>query len=199
MGLFLLFSISCFAGVLLLNASPAFAQEGAPSWRRVWNTIMLFVNFGILVFLFMKYARKPLMNFLRDMCRKVEETLNTAKHQVREAQAKLDAEKAKLDAIDQHLQAIEKRILQIAKSEKDFIIEHGRATAEGMIEHAQAYARYRFIKAQKALSDELVDIAVAAAQERLAGVVSAQDDERFLNAFLEDLKASEKHYRMGLT
>ena len=197
--LFFIALISSFACVLVLDASPAFAVEATPHWRKVWNNIMLFFNFGILVFVFVKYARKPLMNFLKNMCGKIEETLNTANHQLREAQAKVDAEKAKLDAIGSHLEEIEKRILHIAKSEKDFIIEHGKATAEGMIEHAKAYAKYKFASAQKILSDELAEIAVAMAQEKLARSVSAQDDERFLNAFLKDLKTSEKHYRMGLT
>ena len=190
----LIFMISCFAGILLLDGSPAFAQEATPSWRKVWNNLMLFFNFGILVFVFLKYARKPLVNFLKNMCRKVEETLNTAGHQLREAQARLDAEKAKLEAIEEHLLRIEERILQIAQAEKDAIIEHGRVSAERMIENAGSYANYRISLAQKALADELVEMAVSMARERLAGVVSAQDDDRLIENFFAGLEASKKHY-----
>jgi F0F1-type ATP synthase membrane subunit b/b' len=84
-----LFSICCFAGILLLDGSLAFAQEAMSTGRKVWNIIMLFFNFGILVFVFVKYARKPLVSFLKNMCLKIEESLNTANHQLREAQARL--------------------------------------------------------------------------------------------------------------
>jgi F-type H+-transporting ATPase subunit b len=197
--LLLIFLVSFFAGVLLLDGSFAFAQEGTPSWRKVWNNIMLFFNFGILVFVFLKYARKPLMNLIKNMRLKIEETLNTTNHQVREAQAVLDAETAKLQAIEEHLEAIQKRILQIAQAEKDSIIEHGRASAERMIENAGDYANYRLGRARKALTDELVEIAVAMAKERLSRGISAQDDNRLIENFLHGLEASKKHYTMALS
>jgi F-type H+-transporting ATPase subunit b len=193
-----IFLISCFAGALLLDCSLAFAQEGTPSWRKVWNNIMLFFNFGILVFVFVKYARKPLMNLLKNMCLKIEETLNTTNHQVREAQAVLDAERTKLEAIEAHLQAIQERILQIAQTEKDGIIEHGRLSAERMIENARSYANYRISMARKALSDELVEIAVSMAKERLAKGVSKEDDDRLVENFIAGLNASKKHYSVAL-
>jgi F-type H+-transporting ATPase subunit b len=195
---FFILLICCIGGILLLDGSLAYAQEGSASWRRVWNNIMLFFNFGILVFVFVKYARKPLVNFLRNMCRKIEETLNTAGHQLREAEARLDAEKAKLEAIEEHLEAIQSRILQIARAEKEGIIQHGRVSAERMIENAGSYANYRIGMARKALSDELVEMAVAMAKERLARGVSEQDDDRLIENFLSGLEASKKHYSSAL-
>jgi F-type H+-transporting ATPase subunit b len=193
-----LFSICCFAGMLLLDGSLAFAQEAMSTGRKVWNTIMLLFNFGILVFVFVKYARKPLVSFLKNMCLKIEESLNTANHQLREAQARLNAEKAKLDAIEEHLEIIHNRILQIAQAEKEGIIEHGRLSAERMIENAESYANYRISMAQKALSDELVEIAVSMAREKLARGVSEKDDDRLIENFLTGLETSKKHYSMAL-
>lgn len=178
----------------VLDVSQAYAQEGMSSWRRVWNNIMLFFNFGILVFVFLKYAQKPLVTLIKNMCRKVEETLNTANHQLRQAQAKLDAENERLQKIDQHLQQIQKRILQIAQAEKDVIIEHGRASAERMIENAESYAFYRISMARKDLSDEMVEMAVSLARERLSREISAQDDERFIDQFFTGLEDSKGHY-----
>jgi F-type H+-transporting ATPase subunit b len=194
-----IFLISSLAVVLLLDGSFAFAQEAMSSGRKVWNNIMLLLNFGILVFVFVKYARKPLVTFLKNMCLKIEESLNTANHQLREAQARFDVEKAKLDAIEEHLKTIQERILQIAQAEKDSIIEHGKVSAERMIENAGSYANYRISLAQKALSDELVEMAVSMAQEKLARGVSEQDDARLVENFLAGLEASKKHYSMALS
>lgn len=170
-----------------------------PAWRKVWNNVMLFLNFGILVFVFMKYARKPLVDLLRNMCRKIEETLNTTDRQVKEAQARLDAEKAKLQAIDRHLEEIQERILKIAQTEKERIVEHGRISAQRMIENAGDYANYRLAMEKKALSDELAELAVSIAAEKLSGEISAQDNDRLIQNFLSGLETSKKHYRQALT
>ena len=42
-----------------LSASDVFAMEESGKGRIIWNNIMLWINFGILVFIFIKYARKP--------------------------------------------------------------------------------------------------------------------------------------------
>ncbi|MBN2034978.1 MAG: ATP synthase F0 subunit B [Deltaproteobacteria bacterium] len=196
---FFVFLIFCFAGLLVIDCSFAFAQEAMPAWRKVWNNVMLFLNFGILVFVFMKYARKPLVDLLRNMCRKIEETLNTTDRQVKEAQARLDAEKAKLQAIDRHLEEIQERILKIAQTEKERIVEHGRISAQRMIENAGDYANYRLAMEKKALSDELAELAVSIAAEKLSGEISAQDNDRLIQNFLSGLETSKKHYRQALT
>jgi F-type H+-transporting ATPase subunit b len=132
------------------------------------------------------------------MCRKIEETLNTTGHQLREAEARLDEEKAKLEAIEEHLEAIQSRILQIAQAEKEGIIQHGRLSAERMIENAGSYANYRINVARKALSDELVEMAVAMAKERLARGVSAQDDDRLIENFLSRFGGVQKALQLAL-
>ena len=55
-----------FTGLIfvLFFAFDASASEEASGGRTIYHTVMLFVNFGILVYLFLKYAKKPLMNFL---------------------------------------------------------------------------------------------------------------------------------------
>jgi F0F1-type ATP synthase membrane subunit b/b' len=67
-----------------------------------------------------------------------------------------------------------------------------------MIENAESYANYRISMAQKALSDELVEIAVSMAREKLARGVSEKDDDRLIENFLTGLETSKKHYSMAL-
>ena len=43
----------------------ALSAETSGGWRPLYDEILLWFNFGILVFIFIRYGKTPLMNFLR--------------------------------------------------------------------------------------------------------------------------------------
>ena len=51
---------------LSAGAVEVLAAEGGGGWRPTYDIIMRWVNFGILAFIFFKFARRPLKNFLSD-------------------------------------------------------------------------------------------------------------------------------------
>ena len=63
----ILIGLLSFGAVLcpLLYCSDALAAEELTAGRRLWGNIMLVVNFLVLVFFFVRYAKKPLMDYLR--------------------------------------------------------------------------------------------------------------------------------------
>ena len=176
---------------LLLDASDAFAEGGASPGRTLWNNIMLWVNFGILVFFFVRYARKPLMAYLRSVRKKIEENLSGIKEEITGANSLYASESAKLKGIDQDLKAIRERILDIAGEERDWIVESGRIAAERMIENAKSYANHRLAMARNAIADELVDEAISLAEEKLRKGLSEDDNQRLIARFIKDLETSE--------
>ena len=58
-----------------------------------------------------------------------------------------------------------------------------------MIQDAKAYAEYRMDMARKALSDELVDIAVGIAEERITQGITDSDNDNLVNQFITSLGA----------
>ena len=71
---------------LLAGAVEVLAAEGGGGWRPTYDIIMKWVNFGILAFIFFKFARRPLKNFLSDkkneislQIKKLEDELHTAR------------------------------------------------------------------------------------------------------------------------
>ena len=52
--------------IWLLLAESAGAAEAAGDWRPMYDLILRYVNFIILAFLIIKYARKPLVNFFKE-------------------------------------------------------------------------------------------------------------------------------------
>jgi len=175
---------------LLLAPLDAFADEGVSSGRRLWNNLMLWVNFGIMAFIFIRYAKKPLMDFLHGVRRKIEGNLQEVDVQLAAAKSAVSGEDAKLKGIDEEIRQMHERVLEMAKSEKEQIIDSGRVTAEKMIENAKAYAEYRLATARKAIFDEMVDLAVSMAEERLKERISPEDGERLFADFVDHLEKS---------
>ena len=78
--------------VLALCLAPALAlaqdEAGPSTLRQVWDTVWRILNFAILAFVIVKYARKPLMKFLKGHGQDVSERL--AKNRALLEQAKIE-------------------------------------------------------------------------------------------------------------
>jgi len=182
--------IISFAAVTYLHffCPDSFAAEESSSGRRIWDNIMLFVNFAILVFLFLKFAKKPLIGYLRGVRDKIKNELDTINGRFNDVKSTLDEEANKLKDIDQRIKEIQENAREIAKREKDKIIEDAKIAAEKMIENAKRYHNYRMALAKKALSDEMVDVAISMVEEKLTKKISEEDNEKLINKFFTDLQ-----------
>lgn len=186
----LMISLAAMA-YLFFYCPDSFAAKELTPGRRIFDNIMLFVNFAILVFLFIKFAKKPLMDFLRGERHKIETGLNEIDDQFKDVKSIMDTESEKLKLINQRIKEIQENAQEMAKREKDKIIEDAKTVAEKMIENAKRYYDYRMAFAKKTLSDEMVDIAISMVEERLSKEISEEDNEKLINKFLTDLQISK--------
>ena len=180
----------CITSALVLVGAEAFAAVKVSPARRIWDNVMLFVNFGILVFLFMKFGRKPFMDFLRNQARKIEENLRKAQQELQSAESKKKAKAEELKEIDKRIQEIRAVFVEAGEKAKQEIIEQAKLEAEHMLERAKAEATYKLAKARKELREELIDTAISLLEQKLKKGITAEDNERLLNQFVTDLKAS---------
>lgn len=165
------------------------AAKMLTSDRRLYDTIMLWVNFGVLVAVFIKFAKQPLMDALRGVRDKIARELGEIKRQHRDKESDLDSENTKLRKIQKHLDEIRGRIIEMGEKEKQKIIDQAKIAAERMIEDAKSYAVFQLDKARKQLSDEMVDIAISMVEERLKKEISQEDNEKLISEFLVNLGA----------
>lgn len=181
--------ISFAAALVFLLPGYCFAETGPSAARSIYNNIMLVINFGILVFFFVKYARKPLLNFLVNERVKIEDKMSTLENQFLEVKAATDEEADRIKNIEQYLQKMKEDVLEMGRTAKENIVEEAKAAASLMIENAQAYAGYQVAKAKKALSDQMVDIAAEIVEERLIRMISENDNEKLVSQFVAELKS----------
>jgi len=186
-----LFLILSLGACGLLFCPECLAAEEMPPWRKPYNIIMLWLNFGILVALFLKFARKPLMDALRGIHDRIKEEIDGIKKQHREVKGHMDSEEARLGEIQQHLEEIRARIIEMGEKEKQKIIEQAKQAAGKMIEDARAYASFQMTRARKQLSDEMVDIAISKVEEKLKKEISPEDNEKLVNDFLGNLGSAK--------
>ncbi len=182
------FFLSCVLACLFFLCSDSFGAEEITEGRKLYDNIMLCVNFGILAFIIVKFARKPLLEFLRGVREKIAEEHGEIDNQLGSAKSKMEAEKAKVEQIDRHIAKIRENIIEMGKKEKEKIIKQAIITAEKMIEDAKAYAGYQMAKAKKELSDEMVDIAISMVETRLEEEISRKDNEKLVDQFLVNLE-----------
>jgi F-type H+-transporting ATPase subunit b len=178
----------------LLMPHIAMADSGPSSGRKIWDNVMLWVNFGILVFLFLKFARKPLMDFLHSTRKKISEDLDKVKEALSGAKTIRDEEIEKTKDLESLLEDLRKSILDMGAREKEEIIRQGQAAAEKMIQEAKEYAARSVSLAKKKLSDDMVDRAITIAEKGLKEALSKEDHDMLIDQFVEDLSSS-KHQR----
>ena len=93
------------AAAVLLAAAPAAAESGG--WRPIYDVVMLWLNFGILVFALVKLLRRPLRDFFQDKkdeleiaVKRIEAEKQRAKQRVEEAYKEMEENQARLERVD---------------------------------------------------------------------------------------------------
>lgn len=184
----LVFAGAFISFLILLSPADLLAQDDGPGQgRKIYDTIMLWVNFGILVFVFMKYGKPALMNFLYGERNKVEKAMQEIEEDINASRKRVEEESKNLEGIDEYLQQIRGDILEMGEREKTRILDEARNNAAQMIKDAENELGLKMEEARRALNDSLVDEAVDMAREKLAKTFTEKDNENQIQGFVGGL------------
>ena len=181
--LFVLQSLLIFAFATVAFGSSSGGEEAAhvPIWKAyLWQV----VNFGILIFILFKFARKPFQNLLKQRTELIEKTLNEAREAKELAQKALQEVEEKLKVKDQEME----KILSVAKrsgeSERERLTEEGDKLKEKILEQAKVNIEYEVKHAKEALKGEAVELAMELAEKKLKEKVTKKEQEKLLEESL---------------
>lgn len=183
---FALLAALIFLGLPLVVPS-AFAEEAAGGWRSTYDTVMIWVNFLILVFLIVKFGKKPLMNFLVGQKDEVEKEIQQLETEKRQAQDRVDETERRLADSSVRFKEISERIVAQGEMKKQAIIEDAQKESRMLIEGAGRKVGSRLAKAKADFRGELVDAAIALATERLAAEITEADNRRLTDDFVASI------------
>ena len=160
------------------------AAEGKGSWRSTYDLIMMWFNFLILVFLFFKFAKTPLKNFLNsrkeEIAREVDGLENQRDEMVRRVKETFEEMKQSQDRLVQ----IKNKIIRQGEARKQEIIDDAGFQSRIMIEEAQRRVENQILSAKKNIREELIDEAVDIAIKDIGQFITEEDNQKFLQQFL---------------
>jgi F-type H+-transporting ATPase subunit b len=170
------------AGVLVM-AMPAAAAD-APAWRPLYDTVMMWVNFAILVALGVKFLKRPLQNFFYARRREVSHTLEMVEEDKVRIAADLAAARRQLEENRTRLDTIRQRIIDQGERRKQQIIEEAHQQSRFLLAEARHRMESRIVQARRNYHAQLVDAAYAQALERISREISAADERKLMDRYL---------------
>jgi F-type H+-transporting ATPase subunit b len=180
--------------ILLVSGAASFAAaaDATASSREIYDLVMRWINFIILAVLIVKYARRPVLDFIRqkrseisDLVEKYEAEKKEAVDKIRESQLQLEASQERLEVIKQRIVAEGQRrktqAIDDAKEESRLLLDSARQKIQGQIR--EAYLKIRA---------ELIDEAAERALVKLPGMVTQEDHERLIRQWLLAVETTEQ-------
>ncbi len=162
----------------------ALASEGSGGWRPIYDEILLWINFGIIAFVFVKYGKTPLMNFLRGQKEKIAQDIERVEQKKEKAANRIKEIQKVLDEKDARFAIIKDRIVRQGERKKQEIVESAQQQSKMMLNDARRRIDSQFGQAKRAFRAELIDAAIELAMQRLPQEITDEDNDKFSDQYL---------------
>jgi len=182
------FMFAVVMGIHLLG-SEASAADNSGNWRPVFDLVMRWLNFGIIVFILIKYARTPIKDFLLSRREEVAREIETIEEKKEEANKKIQDATRILVESEVRFARIKERIIQEGETKKQKIIEDAQQESKILIESTMKKIESQLLDAKRTFKSELVDTAISLAMKRLPDEITTEDNQKFTNQFLTSASA----------
>ncbi|MGB2927781.1 MAG: ATP synthase F0 subunit B [Desulfobacterales bacterium] len=178
------------AGILSLHflGHEAFAAEKASSWRPIYDLILRWINFGIIVFLVVKYAKTPIINFLRGQKETLAREIKRLENKQQGISANIEETLKTIDESEVRFAELKERIVRQGEKKKEAIIQTAQKQSKMMLEDAKRRIDTYFIQAKNKFRAEMIDRAIDLAVERLPKEITTEDNEKLNIEYLTLVK-----------
>ncbi|MFO7964416.1 MAG: ATP synthase F0 subunit B [Desulfobacterales bacterium] len=166
-------------------AAKALAQEGENDWRATYDIFMMWINFFILVILFIKFGKKPIKNYLKGQKEEVSDEITGLEGQRNDMLRRIKDMGKEMEESRIRFQEIKEKIISQGEAKKQQIIEEAELQSRVMLEDAQRRIENRILSAKKDVHAQLVDEAVELAFQSIGRYITDEDNRKFLQQFLD--------------
>jgi len=183
-----IFGVFCCSMAVVLSlhllGHDAFAAEKSSNWRPMYDLILRYINFGIIVFVIVKYGKTPIMNFLRGQKEKLAEEIKRLEDEKENVASQVKEMVKTIDESEERFEELKQRIVGRGEKKKAEIIQDAQAHSESMIVDAKRRIKYYYLQAKHDFRAELIDAAIDLALERFPKEMTPEDNEKFTHEFL---------------
>lgn len=149
------------------------------------------INFGILIFLAVRYGRKPVAEGLAKRKDTILRDIEEAQRLRSAAETRLREYEAKLAHIHEELERVSKDFRDQGERERDRIVREAGERRERMKKDAEFLLSQELKQMKTDLLREAVDEATRRAQELLTQRLTQADHDRFAEQFITDLRPAK--------
>ena len=150
-----------------------------------WGAI---VNFVLLVFLLVRFGRKPLKSFLVGRRRRVEEELLAARQMREEAQRTQRELTDRLEKLDREMEEIRGAMIKAGEEERDRIVAGAEKKAARLRKDARFMVEQQLKQLRVDLTREAATASVEAAERVLRDAITPDDQARLAKDYLDRLR-----------
>jgi F-type H+-transporting ATPase subunit b len=148
------------------------------------------INFGVLVFIVVKFGKKPLTESLVRRKESITREIEEAQRFRHEAEKRLAEYEARLAKIGEELERVRREFREQGEKDKQRIVGEARERQERMLKDAQLLLSQESKQMEADLLAEVVNEATRQATELLSRRLTLGDHDRFAEAFLAQLRSS---------
>jgi F-type H+-transporting ATPase subunit b len=177
-------------GALLFGIPAMAAEHGAAvkGWEAT-DTYRI-INFVVLAVVLYLLLRKPVSQALHGRIKGIKEELAELENRKREAEAKLSQYTEKLSLLDEEAKKIVDGYIEQGVEAKARIILEARASAEKLEADTKRRIEQAFARAREEVQGIIIGKAMEKAEVMIRGNISAADQERIVDDYLEKVATS---------
>jgi F-type H+-transporting ATPase subunit b len=178
--------------IILATATEAFGADASANWRPTYDMVMRWLNFGILVVLFFRYGRKPLVAFFKGKSRQIQENIKTVDKEKEAIKKRINELQTERKEGRKHLQQIRDRVISQGERKKQKIIDDAKKERHLLLESAKQKIGHEITSAREKLQAEMVDRSIELAMQKLPQLMNDQDTQNSLKAYLDGIHSLSK-------
>lgn len=162
-------------------------MTGGP--ESIWSWVFKFVNFIVLVGVLVKYAGKPLKDYLVNRHQTIKDKVEEAERLLRDAEdLKVEYEK-KIAKLDDEVDAFKKAVIAEAEKEKKKILDDAEKYASKIKEQARLTYEQEAKEVVDKIKEEIARQTIERAEKIVMGKLVKDDHNRMVDEFIEKLRS----------
>ncbi len=175
--------VCMFTGI----CAAASGGSDATTWKKTdWYKVF---NFAVLAIGLFFILRKPVSSALNSRIQGIKEQLNELEESKKEAEQKLARYNEKFNRLEQETEKLIADYVKQGNEAKKRIIEEAGTAAEKLEDQARKNIENEFKKAREKLQKEILEQALAKAEEIIKSKITNQDQDRLVDEYLEKVVA----------
>ncbi|MEI6153413.1 MAG: ATP synthase F0 subunit B [Deltaproteobacteria bacterium] len=162
-------------------------MTGGP--ESIWSWVFKFVNFAVLVGVLVKYAGKPLKDYLVNRHQTIKDKVEEAERLLRDAEALRVEYEKKIAKLDEEVDAFKKTVFAEAEKEKKKILDDAEKYASRIKEQARLTYEQEAREVVGKIKEEIARQTIEKAEKIVMGKLTKDDHSRMVDEFIEKLRS----------